>query len=103
MPYTQFSSQIFMTLPVRYFVLTKCILKNLLLCAIDYLEFVWGCGVPFLEFQYLRGASEVFEKCIKDSLRRRDHRVYRIHKYILVRFWSKQVEFWSDFQVNLVC
>ena len=39
----------------------------------------------------------VFKKCTKDSWRQRCHRTYRIHKYMFDRFWSKMVEFWSDF------
>ena len=37
------------------------------------------------------------KKCTKDSSKQRDHRVCRIYKYILVRFWLQIVEFWSEF------
>ena len=40
---------------------------------------------------------EVFQKCTKDSSRQRDRSAYRIPKYILVRFLSKEVKYWSDF------
>ena len=49
-------------------------------------------GVPVF-----RSVIEVFEKCTKDSSSQRDHKAYRIHKYILIRLWSKKVEYWSDF------
>ena len=41
-----------------------------------------------------RGLLEVFEKYTTVSLRKRDHRAYRVHNlYILVIFWSKKFEF----------
>ena len=39
---------------------------------------------------------EVLENALKIH-QDKDHRAYKMHKYVLVRFLSKEVKYWSDF------
>ena len=73
------SSQNFHDHTSATFCLYKCILKEF--SALRN-RLVWFVFAAYLEVSVV---LDVLEKCTKDSWRKRDHRAYRVHKYILVR------------------
>ena len=66
-------------------------------------EIFSGGALPFFLGVLVYAVFKTFLKtCTRDLSRQRAHRGHRVQPCILVRFLSKMVRFWSDFQVKLV-